>query len=754
MNDVGGNQAHIQFATDGDAPQYGTAIGKVRMTIRDQGNVGIGVNNPAEKLDVSGNIKLSGSIDQNGTGTNDFEGQIDCNQDVKTTASGKGFYAFGGGTDYLTMTHDGSGGHINSSDKLEIETPIFEVRKGAGSELMIKAVLNDAVTLYNNNIQRLVTTSTGVRIGNDADDVALASYVDGTRFNPSNLEVNQITFDRGLNSNDAAYIKFVSTAAGVNNRSALDIKITDDVSDSVSAADKIRMRMQSGAVNGGAEYSLVEISGKSNGSTRMDLTLSPGTTSEVIADTFTGALAGNASTASTLSATLTVAKGGTGATAFADKSVIISQDSGTDTLSAVTMSTNGQLLIGGTSGPTAATLTAGNGIDVTNGNGTITVAAELASDSNTGVAKFDATQFSVASGNVTIKALGVANSKIANDAVTFSKMQNVATDTIMGRTLSGTGDAKAMSASEARGVLNVANGADNYGKWKLQANGSTTTDIGASETVNIAGSGATSVGRAGNTINITSTNTTYSAQGGTSSNNTSGIFLNGTKFQLGSIIKPFSTLTVGSSQGTYHTYNANGILYSYLEGSSTYASYLRNWSSWSTSNSDTAPPAGYERLAVQYLGKVIVKNQTPTRNDELTAKSYVDSKQPKMAACTHSGSASLDLKNCSISRTDVGRYTLTLSTDKGAGSFPHIVASLQNDYSTGSLGGENSMNPGLYSITARRNGTSRTQFFIEIVKLRSYNSHGGGNDNNDIALFVRDNVDLAWSALVYNGEGD
>ena len=105
---------------------------------------------------------------------------------------------------------------------------------------------------------------------------------------------DQITFDRGLNSNDAAYIKFVSTAAGVNNRSALDIKITDDVSDSVSTADKIRMRMQSGAVNGGAEYSLVEISGKGNGSTRMDLTQSPGSTSEVIADTFTGALTGNA----------------------------------------------------------------------------------------------------------------------------------------------------------------------------------------------------------------------------------------------------------------------------------------------------------------------------------------------------------------------------------------------------------------------------------------------------------------------------
>ena len=80
---------------------------------------------------------------------------------------------------------------------------------------------------------------------------------------------------------------------------------------------------------------------------------------------------------STLTDTVTVAKGGTGATSFADKSVIITQDSGTDTLAAVAMSTNGQLLIGGTSGPAVATLTAGTGISVINSNGGVTVLAHL-----------------------------------------------------------------------------------------------------------------------------------------------------------------------------------------------------------------------------------------------------------------------------------------------------------------------------------------------------------------------------------------
>ena len=78
---------------------------------------------------------------------------------------------------------------------------------------------------------------------------------------------------------------------------------------------------------------------------------------------------------STLSDTVPVSKGGTNATSLADKAVLITQDSGTDTVSAVTMSTNGQVLIGGTDGPAVTTLTAGTGIGITNGNGSITIAA-------------------------------------------------------------------------------------------------------------------------------------------------------------------------------------------------------------------------------------------------------------------------------------------------------------------------------------------------------------------------------------------
>ena len=73
--------------------------------------------------------------------------------------------------------------------------------------------------------------------------------------------------------------------------------------------------------------------------------------------------------------TLPVANGGTGISSVANKAVIISQDSGTDTFSGVQMNGSGELLIGGTSGPAAATLTQGDNIGITNGDMSITIAA-------------------------------------------------------------------------------------------------------------------------------------------------------------------------------------------------------------------------------------------------------------------------------------------------------------------------------------------------------------------------------------------
>jgi len=69
--------------------------------------------------------------------------------------------------------------------------------------------------------------------------------------------------------------------------------------------------------------------------------------------------------------------------------------------------TAGQLLIGhgGNNDFAAGTLTAGEGIDITNGNGSITIVGEEASTTNKGVASFASANFTVTSGAVAITAI-------------------------------------------------------------------------------------------------------------------------------------------------------------------------------------------------------------------------------------------------------------------------------------------------------------------------------------------------------------
>ena len=70
---------------------------------------------------------------------------------------------------------------------------------------------------------------------------------------------------------------------------------------------------------------------------------------------------------------ITVAQGGTGVTSLTDKAVLISQDTGTDAVGAVALTSNGQIIIGGADGPAAATITAGDNITITNAANAITI---------------------------------------------------------------------------------------------------------------------------------------------------------------------------------------------------------------------------------------------------------------------------------------------------------------------------------------------------------------------------------------------
>lgn len=124
-------------------------------------------------------------------------------------------------------------------------------------------------------------------------------------------------------------------------------------------------------------------------------------------------------TAANVTGTVAVANGGTGQTSYTD----------------------GQLLIGNSTGNTLskATLTAGTSITITNGSGAITIANAAPNATHTG----DVT----GSGALTI----------ASKAVTYAKIQDIsATNRILGRITAGAGVTEELTAANVRSIIELA----------------------------------------------------------------------------------------------------------------------------------------------------------------------------------------------------------------------------------------------------------------------------------------------------------
>lgn len=93
-----------------------------------------------------------------------------------------------------------------------------------------------------------------------------------------------------------------------------------------------------------------------------------------VTTTLSGITITNPTTTPEISGTLGVSSGGTGTTTLADGGILLG--SGAGAITATAQPTDGQLLIGSTgTDPVLATLSAGSGISITEGSGTITIAA-------------------------------------------------------------------------------------------------------------------------------------------------------------------------------------------------------------------------------------------------------------------------------------------------------------------------------------------------------------------------------------------
>ena len=159
-----------------------------------------------------------------------------------------------------------------------------------------------------------------------------------------------------------------------------------------------------------------------------------------------GTVTGNASG---LSSTLAVSSGGTNATSFADKSVIITQDSGTDTLAAAQMDGNGELLIGGTNGPAVSTLTAGSNISITNADGGITIASSAAGAAFTTVAVSGQSNVVATGSSDTLTLVAGTGTVITTNAGTDTITINAGSNTVEVDEFTGNGSTAAYTLSTA-----------------------------------------------------------------------------------------------------------------------------------------------------------------------------------------------------------------------------------------------------------------------------------------------------------------
>jgi hypothetical protein len=135
---------------------------------------------------------------------------------------------------------------------------------------------------------------------------------------------------------------------------------------------------------------------------------------------------------------LIVGKGGSGAATFTDGGILLG--SGTSAFTALGQATNGQIPIGSTGNdPVLAVLTEGEGIDITNAAGGITIAGEDATVTNKGIASFADVDFTVTSGAVTIDDSGIDHDAttnfVANEHINHSGVSITA-----GTGMSGGGD--------------------------------------------------------------------------------------------------------------------------------------------------------------------------------------------------------------------------------------------------------------------------------------------------------------------------
>lgn len=304
----------------------------------------------------------------------------------------------------------------------------------------------------------------------------------------------------------------------------------------------------------------------------------------------------------TLAGTLDVDNGGTGQTTY----------------------TNGQLLIGNTTGNTLtkATLTEGEAIDITNGTGSITILAEDATSANKGVATFNTANFTVTSGDVVVATNGIANTNLR---------QSVATS-VIGRSANSTGNVADIAASADGDVLRLSGTTLGFGDVSL------TTGVTGTLPVGNGGTGLAAVGGSGTVLTSNGSANIYASPTITTTAAAIAYTLNGSNLELN---MPNAD---ASNRGTVST------------GSQTFAgaktfSALVTGSAGMTSTS-AAGAASFYATGVQGGSWAAY-----------TATQTLDETNRLVEIGTLSGAASFNLPSCNATRNGWDYYFIKTGTD-------------------------------------------------------------------------------------------
>ena len=135
------------------------------------------------------------------------------------------------------------------------------------------------------------------------------------------------------------------------------------------------------------------------------------------------------------------------------------------------------------------TFTGGEGIDTAVASNTVTITAETATDANLGVAKFNANDFAVTSGDVTIKAGGITNAQlagsIANAKLAFSAITIGSTSTSLGGTSTAIAGVTQLTVDNVDINGNTISTTDTDGNLVLDPNGSGAINASNSKIINV-----------------------------------------------------------------------------------------------------------------------------------------------------------------------------------------------------------------------------------------------------------------------------